>query len=137
MGIASNFAALNALIRGPLCPLTPRPGPGPGPGPVPPRSPQVEYFGAPTPLKQMGAITVPDAQTLMIAPFDRSTIKDIERAIQESDIGINPNNDGERIRLIMPAMTQVRGARTAPVRRLCRRPCGAPQPGSLCMAPLL
>ncbi|GIL64769.1 hypothetical protein Vafri_18647 [Volvox africanus] len=68
----------------------------------------VDYFGAPTPLKQMGAVTVPDAQTLMIAPFDRSTLRDIERAIQESDIGINPNNDGERIRLVMPPMTQER-----------------------------
>lgn len=68
----------------------------------------VDYFGAPTPVKQMGSISVPDSQTLMITPFDKSSLRDIERAIQESDIGINPNNDGERIRLIMPPMTQER-----------------------------
>ncbi|PNW84721.1 hypothetical protein CHLRE_03g156050v5 [Chlamydomonas reinhardtii] len=68
----------------------------------------VDYFGAPTPLKQMGTVTVPDASTLMITPFDKTSLRDIERAIQESDIGINPNNDGERIRLIMPPMTQER-----------------------------
>lgn len=68
----------------------------------------MDYFGAPTPVKQMGSISVPDSQTLMITPFDKSSLRDIERAIQESDIGINPNNDGERIRLIMPPMTQVR-----------------------------
>ncbi|KXZ47679.1 hypothetical protein GPECTOR_33g561 [Gonium pectorale] len=68
----------------------------------------VDYYGAPTPLKQMGTVTVPDASTLMITPFDRASLRDIERAIQESDLGINPNSDGERIRLIMPPMTQER-----------------------------
>lgn len=74
---------------------------------------QVSYFGTPTPLKQMGSITVPESTTLLIAPFDRTALRDIERAIQEADIGINPNNDGEKIRLIMPPMTQV-GTRAAP-----------------------
>ncbi|KAG2489859.1 hypothetical protein HYH03_011661 [Edaphochlamys debaryana] len=56
----------------------------------------------------MGGISVPDASSLVITPFDKSSLRDIERAIQEADIGINPNNDGERIRLIIPPMTQER-----------------------------
>jgi ribosome recycling factor len=67
----------------------------------------VEYYGVPTPLKQVAGISVPDASTLMIAPYDKSALKDIEKALNEADLGINPNNDGERIRLIIPPMTQV------------------------------
>lgn len=70
---------------------------------------QVDYYGAPTPLKSLASIAVPDASTLLISPFDKGGLKDIEKAINESDIGINPNNDGEKIRLNIPAMTQVRG----------------------------
>lgn len=69
---------------------------------------QVDYYGAPTPLKSLASIAVPDASTLLISPFDKSSLKEIEKAINESDIGINPNNDGEKIRLIIPAMTQDR-----------------------------
>ncbi len=69
---------------------------------------QVDYYGAPTPLKSLASIAVPDASTLTISPFDKGSIKDIEKAILESDVGINPNNDGARIRLIIPPMTQVR-----------------------------
>lgn len=65
----------------------------------------------PVPLKSVAQITVPDASTLMIAPFDRSSLRDIEKAILESDLGINPNNDGERIRLGVPPLTQVRRRR--------------------------
>lgn len=68
----------------------------------------VEYYGTPTPLNQMAAISVPDPRTLMIAPWDRSTLKSIEKAIQTSDLGINPNNDGSVIRLIFPPMTSER-----------------------------
>ena len=68
----------------------------------------VEYYGTPTPLNQMAAISVPDPRTLMIAPWDRSTLKSIEKAIQTSDLGINPNNDGTVIRLIFPPMTSER-----------------------------
>jgi ribosome recycling factor len=71
---------------------------------------QVNYYGAPTPLKQIAGISVPDASTLMISPFDKSALKEIEKAINESDVGINPNNDGEKIRLVIPPMTQVQGA---------------------------
>lgn len=69
---------------------------------------QVDYYGTPTPLKQVAAISVPDASTLVISPFDRTIIKEIEKAINESDLGINPNNDGEKIRLGFPQMTQER-----------------------------
>jgi ribosome recycling factor len=73
---------------------------------VPP--PKVDYYGVPTPLKQLASISVPDASTLIVSPFDRSGLKGVEKAILESDVGINPNNDGEKIRLNIPPMTQVR-----------------------------
>ena len=68
----------------------------------------VEYYGTPTPVNQMAAISAPDPRTLMISPWDRSTLKSIEKAIQTSDLGINPNNDGSVIRLIFPPMTSER-----------------------------
>ncbi|MEQ9763122.1 ribosome recycling factor [Streptococcus jiangjianxini] len=67
---------------------------------------QVEYYGAPTPLNQLASITVPEARVLLISPFDKSSIKDIERAINESDLGINPANDGSVIRLVIPPLTE-------------------------------
>lgn len=69
---------------------------------------QVEYYGVPTPVNQVAQITVPEARVLMITPFDKSTLKDIERAILESDLGINPTNDGNVIRLIIPQLTEER-----------------------------
>lgn len=68
----------------------------------------VEYYGTPTPVNQMAAVSVPDARTLMIQPWDKSTLKDIERAILTSDIGINPQNDGSVIRLVFPPLTEER-----------------------------
>ena len=68
----------------------------------------VEYYGTPTPINQMAEISAPDPRTLMISPWDRSTLKSIEKAIQTSDLGINPNNDGSVIRLIFPPMTSER-----------------------------
>jgi len=68
----------------------------------------VEYYGTPTPVNQMAAVSVPDARTLMIQPWDKSTLKDIERAILISDIGINPQNDGSVIRLVFPPLTEER-----------------------------
>ena len=68
----------------------------------------VEYYGTPTPLNQMAAISVPDARTIIIQPWDASTLKLIEKAIQVSDIGINPNNDGRVIRLNFPPLTEER-----------------------------
>lgn len=73
----------------------------------------VEYYGTPTPLNQMAAISVPDPRTLMISPWDRSTLKSIEKAIQTSDLGINPNNDGSVIRLVFPPMTSERRSELA------------------------
>ena len=66
----------------------------------------VEYYGAPTPLNQLASITVPEARVLLISPFDKGSIADIERAINESDLGINPANDGSVIRLVIPALTE-------------------------------
>ena len=69
---------------------------------------QVEYYGAPTPLLQLATISVPEPRSLMIKPFDPSTMKDIERAILASDLGITPNNDGKAIRLNLPPLTEDR-----------------------------
>ena len=68
----------------------------------------VEYYGAPTPINQMAAVSVTEARTLTIQPWDRSTLKEIEKAIQTSDIGINPQNDGSVIRLVFPPLTEER-----------------------------
>ena len=68
----------------------------------------VDYYGAPTPLKQIASMSTPEATTLVVQPFDTTAIPAIERAIQQSDIGLTPNNDGKIIRLIVPQLTAVR-----------------------------
>lgn len=68
----------------------------------------VEYYGTPTPVKQMANISTPDASTLQIQPYDRSTLSQIEKAISLSDIGLTPNNDGVAIRLNIPPLTAER-----------------------------
>ncbi|WP_342512574.1 ribosome recycling factor [Sporosarcina sp. FSL K6-1522] len=68
----------------------------------------VEYYGAPTPLNQMAGISVPEARLLVIQPYDKTTLGDIEKAIMKSDIGIQPTNDGTIIRLAIPALTEER-----------------------------
>jgi ribosome recycling factor len=68
----------------------------------------VEYYGTPTPVKQMANISTPDASTLQIQPYDRSTLSQIEKAISLSDIGLTPNNDGVSIRLNIPPLTAER-----------------------------
>ena len=68
----------------------------------------VEYYGTPTPLNQVGTISSPDARTLVIQPWDRTLLKPIEKAIQVSDLGINPQNDGVVIRLMFPQLTEER-----------------------------
>lgn len=68
----------------------------------------VEYYGAPTPLMQLASISVPEPRQLMIKPFDASTIKNIERAIMQSELGLTPNNDGKVIRLNLPVLTEER-----------------------------
>ncbi|MCI1903427.1 ribosome recycling factor [Enterococcus hirae] len=69
---------------------------------------QVEYYGAPTPLNQLASITIPEARVLMVTPFDKSILKDIEKALLASDIGISPANDGNVIRLVIPQLTEER-----------------------------
>jgi ribosome recycling factor len=66
---------------------------------------RVEYYGSPTPLKQMAQISTPDPQSLVIRPYDQSVLKDIEKAIRSSDLGLSPNNDGKLIRLTVPPMS--------------------------------
>src|SRR5262252_7223799 len=66
---------------------------------------RVEYYGSPTPLKQLAQISTPDPQSIVIRPFDQSCLKDIEKAIRSSDLGMSPNNDGKMIRLTVPAMS--------------------------------
>ncbi|MCY3035824.1 MULTISPECIES: ribosome recycling factor [Aerococcus] len=68
----------------------------------------VEYYGVETPLNQIASITIPEPRMLMVTPYDRSALDNIDRAIQMSDIGIAPTNDGEKIRLVIPALTQER-----------------------------
>ena len=68
----------------------------------------VDYYGSPTPIQQMAAVSVPEPRILMIQPWDASTLKDIEKAILTSDIGINPQNDGRVIRLSFPPLTEER-----------------------------
>lgn len=69
---------------------------------------RVNYYGTPTPIQQVGNVTVPEARVLQIAPWERSLLKEIEKAIQTSDLGINPSNDGSVIRLIFPELTEER-----------------------------
>ncbi len=68
----------------------------------------VSYYGTPTPIQQVGNISVPEARIIQIAPWEKSLLKDIEKAILASDIGITPTNDGTNIRLIFPELTEDR-----------------------------
>ena len=68
----------------------------------------MNYYGAPTPLNQMASIQIPEARVLMITPFDKSILQDVEKAIMASDIGISPTNDGNVIRLVIPQLTEER-----------------------------
>ena len=66
---------------------------------------RVEYYGSPTPLKQMAQISTPDPQQILIKPYDQGCLKDVEKAIRASDLGMSPNSDGKMIRLIVPPMS--------------------------------
>src|SRR5271157_1871584 len=66
---------------------------------------RVEYYGSPTPLKQLAQISTPDPQQIVIRPFDQGCLKDIEKAIRSSDLGMSPTNDGKLIRLTVPSMS--------------------------------
>jgi ribosome recycling factor len=69
---------------------------------------EVDYYGARTPLKQLAGISAPEARLLSVTPYDKSSIKAIEKAIMESDVGLTPNNDGNIIRLTIPELTEER-----------------------------
>lgn len=69
---------------------------------------RVDYYGTPTPINQVGSISVPEPRTLMISAWDKSAMKEIEKAIRNSDLGLNPTNDGEVIRINVPALTEER-----------------------------
>ena len=69
---------------------------------------KVDYYGTPTPIQQVGNVSVPEARIIQIAPWDKTLIKDIEKAIMTSDLGITPSNDGAVIRLVFPELTEER-----------------------------
>ncbi|MDR3311277.1 MAG: ribosome recycling factor [Oscillospiraceae bacterium] len=69
---------------------------------------RVDYYGQPTPIQQIGSVSVPDPRTLVITPWDASSLKAVEKAIQTSELGINPTNDGKVIRLAFPQLTEDR-----------------------------
>lgn len=69
---------------------------------------RVDYYGTQTPIKQLATIAVPEARMLVVKPFDKSQIRQVERAIMDSDLGLNPQNDGEIIRIPMPPLTEER-----------------------------
>lgn len=66
---------------------------------------KVDYYGAPTPIKQLATVSVPEGRTLLIAPFDKTALKDVEKGILASDLGVTPQNDGQVIRLNLPELT--------------------------------
>ena len=68
----------------------------------------IDYYGTPTPLKSLASISAPEPRLLVVQPFDPSAIKNIERAVQESDLGLTPSNDGKVVRLPIPALTEER-----------------------------
>ncbi len=68
----------------------------------------VEYYGSPTPLQQLAGFSVPEPRLLVVSPFDKSSMGDIEKSIRESDLGLNPSNDGTVIRLVFPTLTEER-----------------------------
>lgn len=69
---------------------------------------RVDYYGTPTPIQQIGNVTVPEPRIIQIAPWEKSMLKTVEKAIQTSDLGINPSNDGSVIRLVFPELTEER-----------------------------
>jgi ribosome recycling factor len=68
----------------------------------------VDYYGAPTPLQQLASFQTPEARTILITPFDKSAMAEIEKTLRDSDLGVNPSNDGNVIRCVLPALTEER-----------------------------
>lgn len=69
---------------------------------------EVEYYGAPTPLQQLASMTIPEARTVLISPYDKSAMQAVEKTLRESDLGVNPSNDGVVIRVVLPSLTEER-----------------------------
>lgn len=69
---------------------------------------EIEYYGAPTPLQQLASFQTPEARTILVTPYDKGTLTDIENALRNSDIGANPANDGNIIRVVLPELTEER-----------------------------
>ncbi|RRC95145.1 ribosome recycling factor [Schaalia canis] len=68
----------------------------------------VDYYGAPTPMQQLASFQIPEARTVLISPFDRGAVAEIIRALRESDLGVNPTDDGNVVRVVLPALTEER-----------------------------
>ena len=68
----------------------------------------VDYYGAPTPLQQLASFQTPEARTILVSPFDKGSMAAIEKSLRDSDLGVNPSNDGNVIRIVLPALTQER-----------------------------
>jgi ribosome recycling factor len=68
----------------------------------------VSYYGAPTPLQQLASFQTPEARTIIISPFDKSSMHEIEKTLRDSDLGVNPSNDGNIIRIVLPILTEER-----------------------------
>ncbi|MFI7587743.1 ribosome recycling factor [Spongisporangium articulatum] len=68
----------------------------------------VDYYGSPTPLQQLASFNVPEARTILITPYDKSSLSDVEKALRDSDLGVNPSNDGSVIRVSLPQLTEER-----------------------------
>lgn len=68
----------------------------------------VDYYGSPTPLQQLASFATPDARTILITPYDTTALREIEKALGDSEVGANPSNDGKTIRIVMPELTQER-----------------------------
>ncbi|MBK5250643.1 MAG: ribosome recycling factor [Actinomycetales bacterium] len=68
----------------------------------------VDYYGAPTPLQQLASLTIPEARTVLVSPYDKSSMTAVEKALRESDLGVNPSNDGNVIRIVLPTLTEER-----------------------------
>lgn len=68
----------------------------------------VDYYGSPTPLQQLASFQIPEARTVLISPFDKSSLGAVERALRDSDLGVNPSNDGSVVRVVLPALTEER-----------------------------
>lgn len=69
---------------------------------------EVDYYGAPTPLQQLASMTIPEARTVLISPYDKSAMTAVEKTLRESDLGVNPSNDGVVIRVVLPSLTEER-----------------------------